>query len=331
MTSDETLFARVRRSCAAVAEVSTLVRVDPDAIDEYARHIPVADAKAAAAADRATETRDAVDPADVVAHVLAGAAVNFTSGWHDIMRKRPDMSGAVSTVARLDGYIAATGPLTPERLRCITATDASQIFEQELDGGALEELVGLLATTLNELGELAANHGGFIPLVEQAERQASRLATTLGRMPSWNDVAEYRSSNSAAITVSFYKRAQMAIASLHRTFDGEGLGRFDDLDQLTIFADNLVPHVLRLDGVLVYDPALLATINAGELLSPGSAAEIEIRACGVHAAELIAGRLRQMPETSTLRLADLDHWLWSRGGQPRYKAEPRHRCRNRFY
>ena len=28
---------------------------------------------------------------------------------------------------------------------------------------------------------------------------------------------------------------------------------FDDLDRLTIFADNLVPHVLRCDGVLVYE------------------------------------------------------------------------------
>ncbi len=32
-----------------------------------------------------------------------------------------------------------------------------------------------------------------------------------------------------------------------------GVAEFGDLDRLTIFADNLVPHVLRCDGVLVYD------------------------------------------------------------------------------
>ena len=37
-----------------------------------------------------------------------------------------------------------------------------------------------------------------------------------------------------------------------------GIVRFRDLDRLTIFADNLVPHVLRCDGVLVYDPRLAA-------------------------------------------------------------------------
>lgn len=314
-----------------MADAATLVRIDHRAIAAYAHSIPVAVAQAAAAADRVGESHGIDDPAAAVGHVLATAGVNFTSGWHDIMRKRPNMSGAVSTIARLDDYVAATGPLTPDRLRSITPTDTSQIFEQELDGGALEELVEMLATTLNELGDLANDHGGFISLVESAGHRGERLATTLASMPSWNDVAAYRLADGDEIEVSFFKRAQMAVASLHRTFDGNGLGAFTDLDQLTIFADNLVPHVLRIDGVLAYDAALLATINNGDLLSPGSAAEVEIRACGVHAAELIAAEIRSNGAGLTLDLADLDHWLWSRGGGPNYKASPRHRCRNAFY
>ena len=34
---------------------------------------------------------------------------------------------------------------------------------------------------------------------------------------------------------------------------------FDDLRRLTMFADNLVPHVLRIEGVLHYSPDLLAS------------------------------------------------------------------------
>ena len=41
-----------------------------------------------------------------------------------------------------------------------------------------------------------------------------------------------------------------------------GVAEFTDLDSLTIFADNLVPHVLRMAGVLVYDDALAAHIDA---------------------------------------------------------------------
>jgi Potential Queuosine, Q, salvage protein family len=101
------------------------------------------------------------------------------------------------------------------------------------------------------------------------------------------------------------------------------VAEFDDLDRLTIFADNLVPHVLRVDGVLRYDERLAAHIDSGELLPPGEE-EREIRACALHACELIAERTDTPPRV-------LDMWLWNRGQSPRYKAIPRHRTRTVFY
>jgi hypothetical protein len=118
----------------------------------------------------------------------------------------------------------------------------------------------------------------------------------------------------------FFKRAQIFPHDLALA----GIAEFDDLDRLTIFADNLVPHVLRVDGVLRYDPGLAARIDAGERLEAGSREETEIRACAVHACELIAPRLGVPPRT-------LDGWLWNRGQAPRYKALPRHRARSVFY
>ena len=49
----------------------------------------------------------------------------------------------------------------------------------------------------------------------------------------------------------FWKRAQILPNDLALA----GVAHFADLDRLTIFADNLVPHVLRIDGVLVYESA----------------------------------------------------------------------------
>ena len=121
----------------------------------------------------------------------------------------------------------------------------------------------------------------------------------------------------------FYKRAQLMAADLWVAFGGRGPGRFHDLERLTIFADNLVPHVLRVDGVLRYERRLAERIDAGELLPPGEE-EREIRACAVHACELIAARLG-------IPARDLDVMLWDRGQQPRYKARPRHRTRTVFY
>src|SRR5262249_54223656 len=99
---------------------------------------------------------------------------------------------------------------------------------------------------------------------------------------------------------------------------------FPDIDQLTIFADNLVPHVLRLDGVLHYSDELASKVDAGQSLTPGSAEEIEIRACALHACEALAKRANVPPRT-------LDNWLWNRGQHAPYSERPAHITYSVFY
>ena len=120
--------------------------------------------------------------------------------------------------------------------------------------------------------------------------------------------------------VGYYKRAQITSNDLALA----GVATFGDLDALTIFADNLVPHVLRIDGVLAYAPELAAVVDCGRLLPAGSAMEHEIRACAVHACELLAGRFSVAPRT-------LDNWLWNRGQDRPYTDGLPHRTRTVFY
>src|SRR5690606_21628900 len=124
------------------------------------------------------------------------------------------------------------------------------------------ELMSLYARAWQELGGwLAARHGDrFASVVESAGGSAERLVRALAELPLWRDVAPYDE-----LEVPFYKRAQITVADLARVFDGKGWGRFEDLDRLTLFADNLVPHVLRCHGVLVHAPALAARIDREEL------------------------------------------------------------------
>src|ERR687892_87191 len=88
---------------------------------------------------------------------------------------------------------------------------------------------------------------------------------------------------------SGYYTVAWALADRFRT---EGPWNNEELRSLhpAAVADALVPHVLRVDGVLHYDDALARRIDAGELLEPGGA-EREIRAAAVHACELIAAEL----------------------------------------
>ena len=225
-------------------------------------------------------------------------AINFGSGWFPTIRKRPGCSGAV-TIARA---LTEHGPWPIADLSRLDPHVVAAALGQDPD----HELMRLYARALRELADFLGERSA-LDVVAAADGSAQTLAAQLvAGMPMFADPG-------------FYKRAQILPADLALA----GVAEFDDLDELTIFADNLVPHVLRVDGVLAYDDELAAQIDAGELLPPG-AAEREIRACALHACELIAPRLGVPPRT-------LDNWLWNRGQQPRYKAVPRHRTRTTAY
>jgi hypothetical protein len=186
------------------------------------------------------------------------------------------------------------------------------------------ELMALFATALNDLGQLLrVKYDGRVErMIGAAGGSAEKLMGVLVEMPFFGDVSEY-----AEMVVPFYKRAQLTAADLSIALAGRGLGAFSDLDRLTIFTDNLVPHVLRVDGVLKYDVELAGRIDREELIAAGSAEEVEIRACAVHAVELmraaLGGRVTAM---------GLDYVLWNRGQERAYKAvKPRHRARSVYY
>jgi hypothetical protein len=175
------------------------------------------------------------------------------------------------------------------------------------------ELMELFARSLRDLGGHIED-GRFHAVVGSS---AVALAERLGRWECFADTSDYD-----GIAVPFLKRAQIAAADL----DLAGVVEFEDLHRLTMFADNLVPHVLRLDGILAFDQDLVDRIDGGELIEHGSPEEVEIRACAVHAVELIVA---SRAERATA--ADIDRQLWNRGQQPRYKASPRHRSRCTAY
>ncbi len=176
----------------------------------------------------------------------------------------------------------------------------------------------LFARSLNDLGRrlAAAYDGRFEGPLEQAGESAVALAELLSRWACFADSSTYEGR-----PVPFLKRAQIAAADLHRA----GAATFGDIHQLTMFADNLVPHVLRLDGILHLAPDLVEAIELRRLIEHGSPEEVEIRACSVHAVELI---VEAHPGTCA---AEVDQLLWERGGTARYKASPRHRCRCTAY
>jgi hypothetical protein len=263
--------------------------------------------------------------AETVAFLLALDAINFGSGYFPQLRKRPGMSGYFTVASSLKDRWQL-GPLTGADLRAISEADCAAIFGQEDNPGPAQDLMTLFAQALNDLGLWLGERYDDDPLgpLAEANGSAAQLVELVTAMPLFRDVSRYRNQD-----VPFYKRAQILVTDLAMAFAEEGLGRFHDLDQLTIFADNLVPHVLRVDGLLDYDPELLDRIERGELISAGSAEEVEIRALAIHTVERLVAALRSSGVPATAR--QLDYILWNRGQEDIYKELPRHRTRTVYY
>jgi Potential Queuosine, Q, salvage protein family len=288
------LLDEVRGSCRALALSARHVSIDLDA-----------------AATLSAAPPPSLDPerhylegetADVAAYLLTLDAINFGSGWFPTLRKRAGCSGYFTVAWALADRFREHGPWSNAELRALDRSGVASALGQD----EAHPLMALYAEALRDLGRFLGRRSA-LDLVAAADASAERLATVLARGMRFFDDR------------GFYKRAQITASDLALA----GLAEFHDIDRLTIFADNLVPHVLRVDGVLRYEPELAAHIDAGKLL-PAGPAEREIRACAVHACELLSQRTGIPPRV-------LDVTLWNRGQAPTYKAIPRHRTRSVFY
>ena len=282
------------------------------AVEQYARALPE---HGSAGEDDPAAMLGSADRETRAAFVICLDAINFGSGWWPTIRKRPGLSGYSTVEAGVVDRFRGEGPWSAEELAGMGAPDVAAVLGQDPDHPLMEDF----ARSLRDVGAhlLAEFDGRFERIVDAANGSALALA---GRLATWTAFAD--ESTYEGRPVPFYKRAQIAAAGLDRA----GLASFGDRDRLTAFADNLVPHVLRVDGVLRLDPDLEDAIEAGELLEHGSPAEVELRACAVHAIELLAAA-----SEGRLSPPEIDALLWNRGAGPRYKALPRPRSRNTAY
>ena len=289
----------VRAACAEVARRARHVAIDDERVASYATTL--GDAPPAPDAGGDDDERRA-------AFSLQLNAINFGSGWFPTLRKAPGMSGFRTVEAGLRAH----GPWPARELLRFTAGRIAEATDQD----PRHPLMVLFAQALRELGAHVLDHhdGAFLALARGPDAVA--VAEELATLPVWDDVSPYD-----GLEVPFFKRAQIAAADLAL----QGLAPTAGYERFTLFADNLVPHVLRLDGVLRVDPDLVERIERGELLEHDSPEEVELRACAVEAVE------RLVAAHGATTAADVDNVLWHRGGGARYKAHPRHRARTTAY
>jgi len=281
------------------------VRIDEGAIAEYAAGLSTP-------GDEDPLPFAGGDPETAAAFAICMNAINFGSGWWPTIHKRPGHSGYATMAAGVTDHFTGEGPWSVEELRAMDAKTIAAVVRQDPEHPLMEQFGGVL----RDVGvHIEREYNGRFRGPAKASADIPDLASTFATWDAFADTSRYDGRE-----IPFFKRAQLAAADLHRA----RIADLPGLDRLTAFADNLVPHVLRVDDILQLDPDLTARIEAEELLDHGSPEEVELRACAVQAIELLA-------VASAFTPAEIDSALWNRGRDQRYKSPPRPRSRNTAY
>lgn len=146
--------------------------------------------------------------------------------------------------------------------------------------------------------------------------------------------------------VYFRKRAQILVADIWACFENEGIGHFDDIDSITMFADYRVPQSLAFFGAIKYSDRLLDLLKTNPFLAPGSREECEIRAASIWSVELVRRRLMELHNDQALQVGEdeatkpapinaivIDFYLWDYAKAFSAKMDhiPIHKTMTHFY
>ncbi|MEO8084109.1 MAG: queuosine salvage family protein [Ardenticatenales bacterium] len=311
-----TLPAQVRASCARIAATARRATPDAYAIPRLAARIAVGmESGAYPAAGWDTSIHFVGSPEATVQYLLVLDALNFCF-W-------PTPGFEYDTLAT--------------RLRDVLTADAHAFDVDRLAALTPDELAGWLgaavwplderARLVREVGAVLAAQfdGSAARLVEAAGGSAAGVASLVAaELPGFRDHAVYDGRQ-----VFFYKRAQIFAGDVWGALGGQGLGRMDDIDELTTFADYRVPQLLRAQGAIALAPDLAARIDAGEELAAGGVEEVEIRAATVVVVEAVRDALASLGRP--ISAVELDWRLWQRAEAIRDKLPAHHRVRTVAY
>jgi hypothetical protein len=146
------------------------------------------------------------------------------------------------------------------------------------------------------------------------------------------------------------------VADLWACFDGQGIGQFDDIDSITIFADYRVPQALVYFGLLEYSSNLLGVLEKHasfhelvghretqtdplnremtHTIPHGDSKEMEIRGCAIWAVELLRQYIAKKVHPSPNAIL-IDFYIWDfvtmKKAEMEEKKVPFHRTRSIYY
>ncbi|GFO11498.1 upf0553 protein c9orf64 [Plakobranchus ocellatus] len=283
---------------------------------------------------------------DAVNWVFVSAVLNF-SFWSEkasdkftVKYKEKDHTGYWALCAAMNRALDEGFKITtPSFYSTVSMEQMKKIFrsDSDIEIPLLEERQRVL--TEAGLVLMKKYQGSFANVIKQADKSAqSLLRLVLQDFPSFQDVAEYNGKK-----VGLYKRAQILVGDIWGCCEGQGLGQFNDIDTITMFADYRIPQALVYFGALRYSDSLMEKLKQSYLFKSEEKLEVEIRGVSLWACELIRDSISaklaaetdegDKPEDGAVNAILIDHYLWDTRRDMADEMEhiPFHRCRGIYY
>ncbi|CAH0485262.1 unnamed protein product [Peronospora farinosa] len=353
MASSADLLARVRPSCAAfLAHETSSVHVNAEKVRLFVKELDIQEF--ARLAEPMNFPLNFHSQQDELNFLTLYGLLNFGSGYRKDLHKYVDRGAHDTIVFGLIGMYISVPKLNAQFLQNLSIDLVASFFSIPLEKdeeistgiymakpGPLKPLAVMIQKILNECGQKLIDlkmedFGAFVlanlspnivkDLDEKENVGLSASAAYLVNQfvavfPGFDDSYAFHGEK-----VYLFKRAQLAVACIHRRFkDSDPKLTFTDINELTALSDNVLPCVLHALGVLEYDADLENRINRGEELPTGQQ-ECELRAAVIVACDQIAAE-----SNGRIKTLELDFYLWRVGKEDRFRSVERHTTRDTFF
>lgn len=214
-----------------------------------------------------------------------------------------------------------------------TKEQLETIFRSDTEGKIplLEERL----KAINDAGKVLLERyfGSFSFCVMRAGKDVQKLMDIIvDNFESYRDMCMYKDK-----TASFLKRAQILVSDIWTCLDGKGLGEFNNIQHITMFADYRVPQSLVAFNVLNYSDELKTMLKTRTAIKPGDEIECEIRGMSIYGCDQIVEQVEHMAREEGTEvevnaiLVDYFLWEWARDNRLLVDELPFHRTRTFYY
>ena len=234
----------------------------------------------------------------------------FTDFSTSVKYKIENLSDTDAMVYQIDKALLEGVPLTQGHyMRDMDLQEFKRIFSGNIEMPMADEKVKIL----NNVGDtLVTKYGGdwinFIDdgpkkLYDNGEGLVERLIRDFKR---FDDYSIFENEK-----VYFLKLAQLAFWGIHRELS-KSYFFIEDMENMTAFADYIIPVALESFGIVKYSSGLKEKIDSGILVDRDSIEEIEIRSTSIYVTAKLTELINKYKnEEEKIIIPQLDFKLWT--------------------